>query len=79
MHEIAILRLNITYAMNVTSFLISRDRWSETDRVVYKVPYLPPPGEVYQLLSGRISSCEEGKEIQGLFGRISRGKKGKGK
>ena len=47
----------------------------------YKVPYSPTPGggEVYQILWGRISSCGEGKRIQGLLGRISRVKKGKGK
>ena len=36
---------------------------------VYKVPYSPP--------GGRISSCEEEKGIQWLWGRIQRGKEGK--
>ena len=41
--------------------------------------FFVPTLEVYQILWRRISSCEEGKVIQGLLGRISRGKKGKGK
>ena len=39
----------------------------------YKVPL------IYQILWGKISSCEEGQGIYGLLGRISRGIKGKGK
>ena len=35
-------------------------------------------GEVHQIFGGRISSCEEGKGIQGILGRIPRGKKGRG-
>ena len=34
------------------------------------------PGDVYQVCWGRISSCEEGKGISWLLGRIKRGKKG---
>ena len=39
---------------------------------VYKVPSIHAAwgGEVYQVCWGRISSCEEGKGISGLWGRI---------
>ena len=44
---------------------------------VYKIPYSPLPwgeGEVYQVCGGRISSCEEGKGISRLWGKIKRGR-----
>ena len=43
---------------------------------VYNDPHSPPlGGGGYQIHWGRISSCEEGKVIQGLLGRISREKR----
>ena len=46
---------------------------------MYKVLYPPGGGGGYQVFWRRISSCDEGKEISRLSGRIYRGKKGPGK